>query len=195
MDDPKLHTDPDTDTLDRGERQLPAYRSHKTVWALKIAGIDITPEGIGTLHFYEIGHVPVAMPPEWLAKHEPEVGGYWVQYEDGYTSYSPAAAFEKGYTRIGPFGGLNPVISNYEVPESMLQRLETSFTYHSPTPDQIPRYAMLRSQAKATALMIVKLTPPGREQSVALTKLEEAIMWANKAIACGEAPKAPAVPR
>jgi len=37
---------------------------------------------------------------EFLAKHKPEVGGYWVQYADGYQSFSPAAAFEEGYTRI-----------------------------------------------------------------------------------------------
>jgi hypothetical protein len=28
------------------------------------------------------------------------VGGYFVVYDDGYTSYSPAAAFESGYSRI-----------------------------------------------------------------------------------------------
>ncbi|MCK9988658.1 MAG: hypothetical protein AzoDbin1_05130 [Azoarcus sp.] len=28
------------------------------------------------------------------------VGGYYVVYEDGYKSFSPAIAFESGYTRI-----------------------------------------------------------------------------------------------
>jgi hypothetical protein len=33
-------------------------------------------------------------------KHSPEAGGYYVQYKDGYTSFSPAEAFEEGYTRL-----------------------------------------------------------------------------------------------
>ena len=37
---------------------------------------------------------------EWLDKHNPEVGGYYVVYEDGYKSFSPAKAFEEGYTLI-----------------------------------------------------------------------------------------------
>jgi hypothetical protein len=34
----------------------------------------------------------------YLAKHEPAVGGYFVLYDDGYQSFSPAKAFEDGYT-------------------------------------------------------------------------------------------------
>lgn len=36
----------------------------------------------------------------YLLKHSPVVGGYFVRYEDGYESFSPAAAFEGGYTRV-----------------------------------------------------------------------------------------------
>lgn len=39
----------------------------------------------------------------WPVKHKPQVGGYLVIYEDGYLSYSPAEAFEKGYR---PLNGL-----------------------------------------------------------------------------------------
>lgn len=35
-----------------------------------------------------------------MAKHKPVAGGYFVVYEDGYESFSPAKAFEEGYTRI-----------------------------------------------------------------------------------------------
>ena len=38
----------------------------------------------------------------FMARHQPEVGGYFVRYEDGYESFSPAAAFESGYTRLDP---------------------------------------------------------------------------------------------
>lgn len=40
------------------------------------------------------------MSREWMTKHNPVVGGYLVLYDDGYCSFSPAEAFESGYTRI-----------------------------------------------------------------------------------------------
>lgn len=75
---------------------MPQYQSHKKVWALKIIGISID----GFLSFEGEIYAPIPMEKEWLDKHNPEVGGYYVVYEDGYRSYSPASAFEAGYTRI-----------------------------------------------------------------------------------------------
>lgn len=60
------------------------------------------------------------------------------------------------------------------------------FTYHPPKADQPARYTALRDSAKALATQIVEQTPASREQSLALTKLEESIMWANAAIARNE---------
>ena len=37
-----------------------------------------------------------------MLKHQPTVGGYYVVYKDGYKSFSPADAFESGYTRVTP---------------------------------------------------------------------------------------------
>jgi hypothetical protein len=37
-----------------------------------------------------------------MTKHNPQVGGYYVMYKDGYQSWSPASEFEDGYTRIAP---------------------------------------------------------------------------------------------
>lgn len=68
----------------------------------------------------------------------------------------------------------------------MTKRLEQSFTYHSPKDDQHERYVLLRDTAKAMALLIDKYVPNGREKSTAITRVEEAIMWANKGIAVGE---------
>lgn len=59
----------------------------------------------------------------------------------------------------------------------------TRFTYHPPHGDQAARYANLRSRAMELAQLIVETTPESREQSLALTALEEAVMWANAAIA------------
>ena len=37
---------------------------------------------------------------EYMHKHKPQVGGYYVVYKDGYKSFSPAEAFETGYEKI-----------------------------------------------------------------------------------------------
>lgn len=74
----------------------------------------------------------------------------------------------------------------YELIEADKDRIETCFTYHSPKDDQPERYIILRNSAKELAYEIVHYTPHSREQSLALTKLEEAIFWANAAIARNE---------
>lgn len=64
--------------------------------------------------------------------------------------------------------------------------LERRFTYHPPKESQPQRYEQLRATAKLFAELIVQLTPFSREQSLALTNLEQAVMWANAAIARNE---------
>lgn len=98
---------------------LPAYKSHKIVRAAKITalrgnGNDDMPD----LVLGEIGAI-VALLPDWHAKHKPQVGGYYVQYEDGYNSYSPAKAFEEGYTALASESDAaekpKPAIAGYRV--------------------------------------------------------------------------------
>jgi hypothetical protein len=60
------------------------------------------------------------------------------------------------------------------------------FTYHPPKNDQAARYENLRTAAKGLALLIDDYCPDSREKSVAMTKLEEAVMWANASIARNE---------
>lgn len=64
--------------------------------------------------------------------------------------------------------------------------LERIFTYHAPKGDQTERYKKIRSDAKELAITILEITPSCREQSVAIRKLEESVMWANAAIARNE---------
>lgn len=61
--------------------------------------------------------------------------------------------------------------------------LEKRFTYHAPKNSQPVRYEAIREAAKEFARLIVGVTPPSREQSNAMTALEESVMWANAAIA------------
>ena len=63
------------------------------------------------------------------------------------------------------------------------ERIERDYTYHPPKPGQPEQYAAIRSKAKELALLIDELVPPSREQSVALTHLESAVMFANAGIA------------
>ena len=81
-------------------REMPKYECHKKVWALKIAGIVADIHGGVYFQPAEEGYDKVPMSPEYVAKHKPEVGGYYVVYEDGYKSFSPAGAFESGYTPV-----------------------------------------------------------------------------------------------
>lgn len=62
---------------------------------------------------------------------------------------------------------------------------ERDFVYHPPRPDQVPKYNEIRARVRGLALFIVDMVPPGRELSLALTKLDEAVMWANAGIARG----------
>jgi len=67
-----------------------------------------------------------------------------------------------------------------------LAMLDNSYAYHGPKDDQAPRYEDIRNTAKQLAVNILVNCPHSRERSVALTNLEQAVMWANKAIACNE---------
>lgn len=61
--------------------------------------------------------------------------------------------------------------------------LDKIFTYHSPTGDQIKRYAAIRASAKEMAQVIVENTLEGPDQTAAIRKLRECVMTANAAIA------------
>lgn len=61
--------------------------------------------------------------------------------------------------------------------------LENRFVHHAPNDDSGPRYMRLRHEFLRLALMIDALAPDSREKSLAVTSLEEAMMWANSAIA------------
>lgn len=61
--------------------------------------------------------------------------------------------------------------------------LENRFSYHSPKPTQIERYAQIRQKAKELAYLLEDQCPNSREKSLALTNLEQTVFWANAAIA------------
>lgn len=63
------------------------------------------------------------------------------------------------------------------------EEMDKRFTYHPPRPEQVEYYDTIRAKGKDLAIAIAVRCPKSRELSLALTKIEEAIMWANAAIA------------
>ena len=63
------------------------------------------------------------------------------------------------------------------------ETLFNRFRYHAPGEEIARRHEQVRETCLQAALRLESLTPRGREQSLAITKLEEAMMWANAAIA------------
>jgi hypothetical protein len=61
--------------------------------------------------------------------------------------------------------------------------LDRIYTHHPPRGDQADRYQEIRAVARTLAECIVTNCPESRERSVALTNLQQAVMWANAAIA------------
>lgn len=92
--------------------EMPRYVSHKKVWALKIAEITFDrdaaeldnreTDGSAIITPAEKGYGKFKVDAAYVQKHKPEVGGYYVVYADGYKSWSPAKAFEEGYTPDSP---------------------------------------------------------------------------------------------
>ena len=89
---------------------MPRYKCHKEVWALKIKAIEFDSDkareeqretdGSATITPAEDGYAPFKVDANYVHKHKPEAGGYYVVYADGYKSFSPAKAFEDGYSPV-----------------------------------------------------------------------------------------------
>ncbi len=86
----------------------------------------------------------------------------------------------------GSEAAVTPGPKRYAVSPEMQRRLDAAFVYHPPKDDQADRYRDIRQEAYLLAVCVVQRTPSGREQSLALTKLEEAVFFANAAIARNE---------
>ena len=96
-------------TVDYGgtmpQAEMPRYKCHKIVHALKIQRVIdpslLNDETDGSrILVPEEPFAPLRVGMEYVRKHNPQAGGYFIRYEDGYESFSPAKAFEDGYTRL-----------------------------------------------------------------------------------------------
>lgn len=68
----------------------------------------------------------------------------------------------------------------------MIDNLKNRFTYHAPKEGQPQKYEAIRAKALELAELLNESCPDSREKSLAVTSLEEAVMWANASIARNE---------
>lgn len=155
------------------ERQLPRYRCHKIVWALKIKSVSLDDGKKVVLTPEEKGYEPLILPAEYYEKHYPVAGGYYVQYEDGYQSFSPPDAFEKGYWLIdsGAQDGESPF---HPAVSHVLKYFEF---------DHLPEHLQVVSREfYVLAHSAARRCPASAETTVALRKLLEAKDAAVRAV-------------
>ena len=85
---------------------LPQYQCHKKVRAIAIDWIETNEDDPNLFGLHaNVGSdgdegTYIEVDAEYMDKHQPQEGGYYVEYEDGYKSYSPSAPFESGYKLI-----------------------------------------------------------------------------------------------
>jgi hypothetical protein len=61
--------------------------------------------------------------------------------------------------------------------------LEHRFVYHKPDEAKVKSHERVRGHLQGMALYFDEVLPDGREKAIVMTKLEEAMFWANAAIA------------
>lgn len=67
-----------------------------------------------------------------------------------------------------------------------IEEIEVNFTYHAPSKGKVKLHNEIREAGKEFSFLINDLVLDSREKSLALTKIEEAVMWANAGLARNE---------
>ena len=62
------------------------------------------------------------------------------------------------------------------------QQLGELFSYQTPTDGQVERYRTIREAARGLAGLVNELCPNSRETSLAITNIQQAVLWANASI-------------
>lgn len=84
------------------QTELPMYQCHKQVRALRIAAIEIHQDLSATIAPIDAGYAPFKTRPGWAERFQGNESdpGVYVVYEDGFSSWSPSAPFDAGYSLI-----------------------------------------------------------------------------------------------
>lgn len=119
---------------------LPQFKCHKIVGAAKIVSIDRGEGDDPDVLIVGVASDDVTFPIPKGWHPEAETGGYLVQYEDGYISYSPAAPFEAGYAPLD--GSADGIAPGSDIPDGApFAKVE----------DAIARIEQLRAEGKLDA--------------------------------------------
>lgn len=80
--------------------EMPRYKCHKEVHALKIAGFDLMRDESLKIDPVDPRYTAFTTSPDYFRKYKgnAEDKGYFVLYKDGYQSWSPSKEFEEGYS-------------------------------------------------------------------------------------------------
>jgi hypothetical protein len=65
----------------------------------------------------------------------------------------------------------------------VIEDLDSRFDYHAPDADRGRKHENIRNVLKSAAFYLTSHLSDSRETSLAITKMEEAMMWANAAVA------------
>lgn len=74
----------------------------------------------------------------------------------------------------------------YTESEAQKKLRENNFTYHAPKNDQADKMREIRNRANDFAYLLNTYCPVSRELSIAMTKLEECVMFTNASITRNE---------
>jgi hypothetical protein len=170
------------------ERELPRYKSHKTVYALQIDSVSTRESGEGVLSFVDRNYGNITVSAAYMEKHSPVAGGFYVVYQDGYQSFSPAHAFENGYhlvektqSEVGQTED-GPINSPFRNPQ-LTERIRNDFRSHALDKKGIERVDAVRISCEELGHFINAVCPDGREKHSALSHLEMVMFFANAGIA------------
>lgn len=151
---------------------LKVYQCHKQVEAAKIVNIAINltvPHTQPVLHFE--GGAFVAVTENFILKHKPEVGGYYVKYADGYESFSPAKAFEEGYIEHGGIQHIDSIARVcHEVNRAYCQSMGD---YSQPTWENAPEWQRASARMGVDLHLMGNFGPEASHISWMNQKLEE----------------------
>lgn len=62
-------------------------------------------------------------------------------------------------------------------------QINDRFAYHAPSPQDVVDHGDVREMLGTVAYRLASMLPDGREAALVMTHLEEAMFWANAAIA------------
>ena len=83
----------------QSKKELPQYQNHAVVSAIRVASIHSDADGRWLITPVLIDVPPFEVGAEYVQKHNPVAGGYYVTGADG-EGFIPASAFERDHTLI-----------------------------------------------------------------------------------------------